>query len=226
MIARIKTQNGFYDSVVFALFKKGWNSSVIVFNQNINALKSIKMWKPKRKVFIYNETQGEEWVVAENVEGYKWVLDNISKKLFRTVIDQKILPKCHELQSTVEQSEWLEIKNDTDISGLMTCALCFHDSYVKKMYTEFGKQYILFDTTWGHDVLFELEGNIETNLSDEKGIGNSDKGLFFLDSEISIRDGLIRWSSNDFDEWGNNNSINIVEYYFCANSVKWKLIVH
>ena len=33
MIVRIKTDNGFYDSMVFAYFKNGFDSSVIVFNK-------------------------------------------------------------------------------------------------------------------------------------------------------------------------------------------------
>ena len=226
MIARIKTKNGDYDSIVFAIFKKGCNSSVLVFNQNYDALRFVKMWKPKRNVFIYNVVQCEDWIVNEKFEGYKWVLENTSKIFFRTEINQDILPKCHNLQATVVQADWLELKNDIDISGLMTCAGHFHDSYVKKMYTEQGKQYILFDTTWGHDVLFELEGNVQTNLSDERAFGDKNKGLYFLDSKLSIKDGLIRWCSDEYEDWGDDNPYSISEYYFSANMVKWKLIVH
>ena len=228
MIARIKTKNGFYDSMVFAIFKKGWNSAVVVFDEKGDALKLVKMWKPKRNVYIYNDEKGENWIVDEKVEGYKWILDNISKKLVRTVIDKNILPKCRELQNTVKQSEWLEINNDVDISGLMECTMRFHDAYVKDMYVEDGKQYILFDTTWGHDVLFELDGNVQTNLFEleDMEIGHSDEGAFFLDSAMYFENGLICWKSDEFESWGPDYLNDIEYYYFYANVVRWKLIIH
>lgn len=226
MIARIKTKTGFYDSIVFALLDKGWNTKVVVFNQNNNALELVKMWKPKRKVFFYNTDQNNDWIIEKNIEGYDWVLKNISKKLFKTVINPVILDKCKELQATVEKRDWFEIKSPNDISGLMACALDFHDSYVKKMYTESEKQYIRFDTTWGCEILFELDGNIQTNLFEGVGqIVNADSEyLQIYDSSMFFEDGLIYWVDDDSVQ--SVSKLNKSKmYYFCANRVKWKFII-
>ena len=87
MKARIRTKDGFYNSEVFALYKRGWNSAVTVFNGNSDAIELVKIWDTGRNVFIYNTERAKDWVVRKNVEGYDWVLKNTSKKFFRTVIN-------------------------------------------------------------------------------------------------------------------------------------------
>lgn len=226
MIARIKTETGFYDSIVFAYFKKGWKSKVIVFNQNYDELVLAKIWLPKRNVFIYNTENDSDWIIKKQVEGYDWVINNISKRFFKTVINQNILDKCKELQATVEYREWFEINNQIDIVGLMECAFDFHDSYIKKMYIESEKQYIHFDTTWGCEILFELDGNIATNLFEEFGRFVAENGdyLMIMDSSIFFDDSLTYWV-DDYSVKSNLNLDKSKLYYFCANRVKWKLII-
>ncbi len=225
MIARITTETGYYDSVVFALYKRGWTSAVIVFDQTYDSLKLVKMWEPERKVFIYDTEKSSDWVVKKKVEGYNWVLKNVSKRFFRTVINTSdILDKCKEVQATVENCDWFEIKNQEDILGLMECAVDFHDAYVQKMYTESEKQFIHF-AAWGCEILFELDGNIQTNLFEDFGACIDENGgyLGILDSAMFIEDGLIYWT----DDWTIKSSLNLDKsklYYFCANRVRWKII--
>ena len=224
MIARIKTKNGFYDSIVFALFKRNRKSSVVVFNQNYDALLLVKMWSSKRNVFIYNVEKGDGWIEKKQVEGYDWVLKNVSKKFFKTVINQDILDRCRALQTTVAECDWFEIKNSVDISGLMECAVSFHDSYLKDMYEHAQKQYILFDTTWGCEILLELEGNIETNLYKEFGrVPVGDEYPLIYDSSMFFENGLLYW----IDDASIRSSLNLDKskrHYFQAKNVKWKLI--
>ncbi|MDE5547891.1 MAG: hypothetical protein K2J30_02725, partial [Clostridia bacterium] len=192
MIARIKTKNGFYDSVVFALFKKGWKSSVVAFNEDHSAIEFVKMWTPNRTVFLYDIEKGDDWLVKKNTEGYSWALKSIRKRLFKPVTDQSILDNCKTLQQTVESHAWFEIKNKSDIDGLMECALTFHDAFVKKIYREGDKQYILFDTTWGCEILFELDGSVETNLFENYGHMQIDNDFpIIFDSAMFIENGLI-----------------------------------
>lgn len=225
MLARIKTKNGSYNSIVFVLIKKGWNSSVIVFNEKYNGLELFKMWKPKRNIFIYNTEEDADWVKGEKIEGYSWAIENISKRCFRTKINPAILDKCKELQATVYANEWFEIKNQIDIEGLMECSIGFHDSYVKNIYNEAGKQYILFDTTWDCEILFELEGNFDTNLFKDYGhiaIGN--EYPLIMDSAMFFENGFIHW----VDDESIKSSVNLDKtesHYFCAKNVKWKLII-
>lgn len=230
MIARIKTDNGFYNSIVFAIFNDGWKSEVLVFNQDYTALQTVHIYTTKikihRNVFIYDTEKDAEWISKKKVEGYNWILKNVTKGFFKTKInDTSILDKCKALQATVEDCCWFELKNETDIDGLMYVAFGFHDSYVKDMYIESGKQFIHFDTTWGCEILFELDGNFETNLFKDYGhIAIGDDYPLIMDSSMFFENNLIYWVDCD----GIQNTSAFEEYdfkYFCANRIKWKLII-
>ena len=229
MIARIKTSDGFYDSIVFAIFNKGWKSEVIAFNRDYSALQKIRMYTTRthlhRKVFIYNTEKDKDWLEHEKYEGYNWILEKVTKKFCKVSINGALLDKCKELQARVKNFDWLEIKNNEDVDGLMSASFGFHDSYVKDMCEKSGKQYILFDTTWGCDILFELDGNIETNLMKDYGhiaIGDSFPTIF--DSAMFLENDLVYWvdaestqSCADLDK--------SLDHYFYASRVKWQLIV-
>lgn len=226
MLAKVKTKNGFYNSIVFAIFNKGWKSEVIVFNQDYSALQLVKVWVPKRNIYIYNTEKDNDWIDKKKVAGYYWVLENITKKCFKTKInDTAIFDKCKALQATVEDSDWFNIKTQTDVDGLMEVSFGFHDSYVKDIYIESGKQYIIFDTTWGCEILFELDGNIETNLFKDFGhIAIDGDYPLIMDSSMFFENGLIHWVADESIQC----SLDLDKsksHYFCANSVKWKLII-
>lgn len=225
MIAKIRTINGFYKSIVFAIYNKGWSSEVLVFNHDYTSLNFVKIWMPSRNVIIYNADK-EGWVTKRKAEGYDWVLENVTRKFFKTKINETaILDKCKALQTTVKDCEWFDIKNETDVEGLMYASLSFHDSYIKDMYKDGEKQYIHFDTTWGSEILFELDGNIKTNLFKDYGsitIGNDFP--IILDSTIIFENDLIYW----VEDWSIEKISEIQEsntHYFCAKNVKWKLII-
>ena len=229
MIARIKTETGNYDSVVFAFIKRGWWSKVVVFNREGTALEVVEMWTlPKRNVFIYNYEREADWIVKRKVEGYDWILKNMSDRFNKIdITETAILDKCKALQAKVDPREWFEINDQDDITGLMACACGFHDAYIIKIYAESDKRYINFDTTWGCHILLELDGNIETNLF--KGFGNclTEDGknyLAILYASMFFENGLIYW----IDDESVKSGINLKEsghYYFCANRVKWKPII-
>lgn len=226
MIARIMTDNGYYDSIVFAIYKKGWASEVLVFNCEFNALQFVKMWKPTRNVFIYNAEQ-EGWTIKKKVEGYDWILENVSRRFFKIKINEAILDKCKELQAAVKECEWFEIKNKADVDGLMFASCDFHDSYVKKMYVDDGKQYIHFDATWGCDILLELDENIQTNVFEGLGhiVNEVGEYLQIYDASMFFENGLIYW----VDDESVQSSLNLDKskwYYFCAKNIKWKLILN
>lgn len=226
MIAKIKTKRGLYDSIVFAIFNKGWKSEVVVFNQDYSALQLVKIWQPKRNVFIYNTEKDNDWIDKQKVEGYGWVLEKITKKYFKTRInDTAILDKCETLQKTVDDCDCFDIKTKTDVDNLLAVSFGFHDSYIKDMYIESGKQYIHFDTTWGCEILFELDGNVETNLFKDFGrIAIGDYYPLIMDSAIFFENGIIHWVDDEYVQ-----SIADLDkskcHYFCAKNVKWKLII-
>lgn len=227
MIARIRTENGFYNSIVFALFKKGWGRGreVLVFNEDYTALQLVNMWRPKINALIYNVEKDENWIIKKKVEGYDWIIENITRKFSKIIINDIDLSKCKELQATVEDNDWFEIKNEADIHGLIDVAHGFFNARVKDMYIESEKQYICFDTTWGYQILFELDGNAETNLL--KGFGN-----IRIDNGSHIIFGATIFFENDLTYWVCDESVkNSVDldktryHYFCANLIKWKIII-
>lgn len=225
MIAKIRTINGFYNSIIFAVYNKGWSSEVLVFNQDYTALQFVKIWMPTRNVFIYNADK-KGWVTKKKVEGYDWVLENVTIKFFKRKIDETaILDKCRTLQSYVKDCEWFDLKNKADAESLAYASLDFHDSYVKEIYKEGEKLYIHFDTTWGSEILFELDGHIETNLFKDYGriaIDNDFPTIF--DSTIIFENDLIYWvedcSLEKVSEIRETKA-----HYFGAKNVKWKLII-
>lgn len=224
MIAKVRGEDKFYNSIVFAIYNTGWKSEALVFNQDYTALQFVKMWLPYRNIFIYNADK-VGWITKKKIEGYDWVLENVTRKFLKTEINEVILDKCKELQATVEECEWFDINNKDDIDNLMCVSLNFHDSYVKNMYEDGGKQYIHFNTTWGCEILFELDGNANTNLFKDYGAVIVDNVyLDIMDSTMFFQDNLIYWVDDDSitssDEIQKKKA-----YYFYAEKVKWKLII-
>lgn len=226
MIARILLDDGYYDSIVFAIYNKGWSSEVLVFNKGYTTLQFVKIWIPDRNVYIYNADK-QDWVTKRKTEGYDWVLENVTRKFFKTKINEfAILDKCKALQTTFKDCEWFDLKNETDVEGLMYASCDFHDSYVKKMYIDGAKQYIHFDTTWGCEILFELDGSIKTNLFKDYGhIAIDDDFPIIFDSTIIFENDLIYWVE-DFSIKKISEIQEAKAHYFCAKNVKWKLIIN
>lgn len=227
MIARIRTENGFYNSIVFAIFKNGLirGREVLVFNQDYTALQLVNMWRPQINALIYNIEKDENWIIKRKIEGYDWILQNVTKKFSKIIINDIDLNKCKELQSTVEDNDWFEIKNDADINGLIDVAQGFFNARVKNMYIESGRQYICFDTTWGYDILFELDGNVETNLIEGFGANRIDGELHIIfGSAIFFERDLTYWVCDESVKNGKNLD-KTRHYYFCANRIKWKIII-
>ena len=52
MIAIILENNEEYASPVFAIRQAGWQTEVLAFNKERSHLRRIKMWHPRRQVFI------------------------------------------------------------------------------------------------------------------------------------------------------------------------------
>lgn len=226
MIARIKTKNGCYDSAVFALFQKGRNWRAVVLNRNYNALETVNICPNKRKFFLYDTVKGEGWITERHAEGYDWVLKNTARSLFKTVFRPPILTKCKSLQETVKKREWFSIETEDDLSGLMACAFHFHDSYVKNIDHQGETRYIRFDTTWHCEIILELVGNIQTNLFQNFGRSPDENGEYITisDSSMFIEHGRTYW----VDEASVQSSSELEKtdfHFFCADSVRWKLII-
>ncbi|MCH5156100.1 MAG: hypothetical protein J1F69_05780 [Clostridiales bacterium] len=231
MIARIKTDDGFYDSIVFAKLDGGFESKVLVFNREKTELKAIREYTAEnhrvvRHVFIYNTELDGGWVKNGKAEGYGFILGLGGDGVFDGPITAAdVIERCKALQTAVKSPEWFEIKTEADIEGLLSVAFNFHGSHVKSMYKRNEKLYIRFYTSWYCDILFELDGDPKTNLV--KGYGqivDNDPTSEILGCSVFIDGGFTYWV--DEPNAAEKAHIDkIADYYFCAEKVKWKLLV-
>lgn len=217
MIARIRTENGFYDSAVFAIYYHKNYSEALVFNKEGSGL-ILKQFEDSSSghilicIFIY-DIRTEDWTQNDQAEGYSWILG-------REITDE-ILTRCKNIQSRITAREWFEIKDKADADGLLNAATYFHDAYVKNIYRNGETLCILFEA-WSCEVLFVLEGNAATNLVE--GYGGTmidDEYPLIFDSSIFFENGKIFWA--DCDEIESFEQLE--EYgccYFSAEKVKWK----
>lgn len=229
MIAKIRTEDAFYDTMVFAIFNDGWNSEIIGFDEIFQNLIFIRFWAKKglslagnRNIFIYDtNTIDETWERLEKTSGFSWLISNEEQvKCIRAgiEIDDKILDKCLSLQSLIKTQDYYDICNEQDIKNLMTVAMGFHDSYVEAIHTHQDETIILMNTTWGCKIEFTLRSVLHNDL--EVGYGKSGE---IFDASVFIENGVIFWvdedSINSYSEIANNNK------YFSAKEVRWKLFI-
>ena len=229
MIAKVRGENGFYDSIVFALFTKKRNPIAIVLDEKQERLIKIKLFgvykkRINRNFIIYNADK-KDWIYESNIKGYDWIIKNVSclHKIKSKNID---LEKCKQLQSEISKEDWIAINNDIDIEGLCNVSLCFFNSEVKDFYEKDNKLYIYLDIPFECDILFELEGKIKTNLY--KGFGARDDHYAIFDATLFLDNNLIYWV-NDINIKNYSEFVNALngEYpvsYFCAEKVSWKIL--
>lgn len=226
MVAKIKTKTGTYTSIVFGFLRNKWKTKAIVLNEDYTALNIIKFWNPKRAVFVFdNDRTG--WVENGEFEGYDWIYDKLSTKLFKQKISYaEIIDRCKEMQEKVKDVEWRVIENNKDIDDLDAAAINFHDACVNKLFKENDKLIIEFDA-WDCRIVLELEGDIETNLY--INCGNSVTADGFWDgifcSKMFFENGFIYWVNVDDITKSEEIFEDDFNRYFKCKNVRWKIIV-
>ncbi len=218
MIARVRTESGFYDSVVFAIFYNKNDSEAVVFDEGMTALKRVRFnsicgHSIRRDVFLF-DTREESWFRTEDKEGFDWLLGR--------ALDDTLLDRCKGLQAQVNTPEWLDLKTQEDVDGMCDATVGLHDGYVKKIYRIGDKLYIRF-TAWSCEVLFELTGSPETNLI--VGYGHMSIGNEYPlidDSSVFFENGKICWT-DDFQVRSLADLKLSRPAYFLAEHIRWRL---
>ena len=231
MIAKIKTKNGVYSSVIFGFLGKGGETKAVVINESNTALEIIDYWSHngiyiERKVFeIDSDTDG--WVEENDFRGYDWIYQRLKKGLFKTTINaDDILDKCRKMQSEITDSEWHDIKTEKDIKDMDVFTANFHDAAVEKIYETEQKTVIEF-SIWGGGLIVELEGDVGTNLYVGCGCTTRSDGRFdeIFDSDMFFENGCLYWVNME----GVKSSEEIYKYddnmYFKAKNVRWKVVI-
>ena len=217
MIARIREEDGWYDSAVFAIYNHKNHAEVLVFDKEGRELKrvpftSIICHSIRIDVFIF-DTRTENWVRKQKNEGYDWLLGHEG--------DGDVLERCKELQANIHVPEWFEIGNRDDVEGLISGTMGLHDAYVKKIYWRGEKLHLLF-AAWSCEVLFELTGSPETNLCEGYGhMSIGDEYPLIDGTSVFFEDGKVCWTDyEDAHSFADREKYGCA--YFLAEKIRWK----
>lgn len=232
MIAKIKTKNSVYSSVIFGILVNGWGSQAIIMNESNTALKIIDYWRTSKKGYIERivfeiDSDTDGWIKRDDFEGYDFIYQRLKKRLLKTTINaDDILDKCKEMQSKVTDPEWYYVKTEKDIKDLDALALNFHDGAIKKIDGNEDKTVIEI-AVWSCRIIFELEGDVKTNLYVGCGCDAVEDGDFdeIFDSDMFFENGYFYWVNAE----GVKSSEEIRKYddnrYFRAKNVRWKVVI-
>ncbi len=232
MIAKIKRKNGVYSSVVFGILVKGWASKAIIMDEDNTALKIVDYWRTSKKGYIERnvfeiDSDKDGWIKKDDFEGYDLIYQRLKRRLLKTTIKaDDILDKCREMQSKITDSEWHNVRTEKDIKDLDALALNFHDGAVKKIDGNKDKTVIEIDV-WSCKIVFELEGDVKTNLYVGCGCDTREDGYFdeIFASDMFFENGCFYWVNAE----GVKSSEEICKHddnrYFRAKNVRWKVVI-
>lgn len=220
MIAIISENNEEYVSPVFAIRQVGWQSEVLAFNKARTHLRRIKMWHPRRQVFI---VEWEKFDCKKSAwEGYDWVLND--RKLWKAVrfgkkASTNDFPQFKEYTKEMVLPEWFEVKGERDIQSLMNVSMFFHDSIPIRIDKSENNTEIEFDTTWDCIITVKFEGVRASELVDRIGI--------IYDSALEKIDGGYVWKVTCFDSGEAGGIVDFLpvsgEPYIVCDKIKWSI---
>lgn len=220
MLAIISDNGVQYVSPVFAIRDDGWQSEVLAFNKELTHLRRIKMWHPRRQVFIVDWEKFDCKKFAW--EGYDWVLKD--KKLWKAVrfgkkASTNDFPQFKEYAKEIVLPEWFEVKGESDIRSLMNVSVFFHDSIPIRIDKGENNTEIEFDTCWGCIITVKFEGVRSSELVDRIGI--------IYDSALEKTDEGYVWKVTSFDPGEVGGTIDFLpvsgEPYIVCDKVEWSM---
>lgn len=222
MIAIIKDENNKeYVSQVFAIKWKGWDTEVIIFNKDFTYIKKLKMWQPRRQVFIIDyekfDCKNGGWEGLALVVQDKDLIKNLKKN---KVISIEDYPQFKEYSNKIELPEWFEIKSQKDCDSLMGVSFGgFHDSQPVRAEQNDKELEIEFDTTWDCHITMKFIDIIDMDIINRIGL--------IYDSKMEIKDDIIIWTITGSQEgwidgcdWDKNIE---TDPYIKCKKLLWKI---
>lgn len=220
MLAIILENNEEYVSPVFAIRQAGWQSEALAFNKERTHLRRIKIWHPRRQVFIVDWEKFNCKKFAW--EGYDWVLQD--NKLWKAVrfgkkASTNEFPQFKEYTKEMVLPEWFEVKGKRDIQSLMNVSMSFHDSIPTRIDKSENGTEIEFDTTRGCIITVKFEGVRASELVDRIGI--------IYDSVLEKTDGGYVWKVTCFDAGKAGGIVGFLpvsgEPYIECDKIEWSI---
>lgn len=235
MIAKIiDSDKREYYSAVFAVCENGWDTSVIVYDNEKRRFAFIRMYRYtpniERSVFI-TDCDENDFVkgksirigfcrTIKHISGYDWLVENSG--LFIDILKNKQVAACYKekaesINKKISIDEWMIVKNDDDVKNLMSAAWGFHDGIIDKITFNNKSDVveIIFSGCWGCKVTLRFQYDVEI------GFSNCYKELIFS-SGVFFENGFVYW----VDDSEIKNEAKLVDdknrNYFKARTLSWK----
>lgn len=230
MIAKIKSKDNFiYNSYIFAIFDKGWDEKVIIFNNKSKKFEIANIYDNniylKRKVFIIDNDRSK--FVKLNLNsiddcfGYEWIdLEFINQVLENKPVDSAKVEIANKMNQLIDQSEWHNVIDKQDAKNLLFCAWNFHDSYIEKI--EYQNKIndianalkVVFDNCWGCKITLIFENDLKLSFD-----CNNHDDYTIYGASILFDNDYIYWINNQIEKVEEITD----EIYFRAKNLKWKI---
>ncbi len=192
-----------YYSAVFAVCEKGWNTAVIVYDDERRCFSFVKMFRyvknPVRSVFIIDSDETdfvkEKSIkvgflkTIKHINGYDWLVEN--SELFIKILNNKQVDEYYKeiatkINAGISLNEWTFVKNERDIKNLMLTAIDFHDGSIEKILfnNENDSLEVIFSGCWGSKIILLFQSEIALHLS------NCSTFQPIMDSNVFLKTGL------------------------------------
>lgn len=235
MIAKIvdKDKREYY-SAVFAICGNGFDTAVIVYDDEKSRFSFIKMYgftkDLVRSVFLIDNDK-KDFInskpirigfckIVRNIRGYDWLVEN--DRLFIDIlknkqVDEGYREKAEKINKGISIKEWNLVKNGHDVENLMTTAWDFHDARIDKIIykCENDSTEILFSGCWGCKIILRFQSNLTVHYSDYEFAEIMDSNVFF-------ENGYVFWVDNY--KIKSEEELNVSKYatYFKGRFLFWK----
>ncbi|WP_343208026.1 hypothetical protein [Anaerolentibacter hominis] len=232
MNAIIRQGNGeYYCSAVFGCYDDGkeaysYGMYYIVLNQNKTKLVKQPLFHPDRSqsldkmVLIFDGDQ-TNWVVDEKgFGGVDFLPKEESLRIVDTGrIDDDLLNKCLQMDSSVQFSEYNEIKTEQDMERFMMVTGGFHDAVISKLeQKQDGSVSVSFDGIWGCSVEIYFQGDV-TYCTESRNPALHDP--YWFDASVLMENGYFIFVDEE------NVSADVINDNYCwfrAKSMAYHLI--
>lgn len=234
MIAKIvdKDKREYY-SYVFAICDNGWDTAVIVYDNEKRRFSFVKMYKFTKNLvrsvflidcnedgFIKNKSITVNFLITiKHINGYDWLVEN--KELFIAIIkgkqvDEIYTAKAEELNQSLTIDEWTFVKNEQDVNNLMSTAWGFHDGIIEKIsYENEDKAEVLISGCWGSKITLRFHSDIAIRFSQYEF-------QYIMNSNVFFENGFVYWV-DDYNIKCEADLYNAKEInYFRARALSWK----
>lgn len=237
MIAKIveKDEREYY-SAVFAIYENGFDTAVIVYDDDNNRFSFVKMYgRTKliiRNVFII-DADDEEFVKdktliigtfkkMKHISGYDWLVEN--KQLFVDIlnnrpVDARYTEKAAAINACISVSEWNLVKTEQDVKSLMELSWGFHDGVIEKIGydVETSSVEVLFSGCWGSKVTLRFQQEPAMHFTPGEIFTD-----FIMDSNVFFENGFVYW----VDDYSVKTEEDLAKakdaIYFRARTLCWK----